>query len=144
MVWSTKPNIKTTTCNLSQTLMTTWSMCMIKSLTRRHSRSSRIISEILSWSTFFSNLLASSYSIIDDSLIELNGIIIDYLNDGFSFVRVFIAALLLEHFLISSREKDLEIFFRWMAIAPKFNVNLAYDVIFFKLELEYDWTQRDS
>lgn len=30
--------------------------------------------------------------------------------------------------MISSRDKDVDIFIRWVNIAPKYNVNLAYDV----------------
>ncbi|KAL4483592.1 hypothetical protein ABPG72_016873 [Tetrahymena utriculariae] len=46
----------------------------------------------------------------------------------FNFVRVFIGVLLLEHAMISGRDKDVDIFTRWLNISPKHVVNLSYDV----------------
>jgi len=104
-----------------------WRSLMILS-SPLNSKRIHIISEISSWSKNHYHLMTIINVTRVFSLL-LNSNIFVFLIQKISFVRIFISALLLEHSLASGREKDVDIFIRWCSIAPKYTVDLTYNVI---------------
>lgn len=87
--------------------------------------------------TVFKNVYSELVAEFNSNLTLINDVVLSakfkthshHLRDiVMNFVRIFISALLLEHSLASGREKDVDIFIRWCSIAPKYTVDLTYDV----------------